>query len=263
MPNATRNQLVKDHLFLLLKNEAFAEMQFRKLLFSAYNRAGQVYENSGIEGINAVLRNLPEEIYYTLVSIYKRVIPEYGKHTIASVKSRKTPEIETKASITGSIDNFFIDLSVSWITQEGLKRSKSINDTTIDDVNSIIQAGLESGLSIPEISKNIRTAATELTRNRAATIAITEVHAASMFASIESAKATGLKLMKEWAAVEDHRTRPTHAAADGQKVDMDQKFKVGGYLMDRPGDPTAPAKETIRCRCALLYLEKDYDFLDE
>jgi hypothetical protein len=49
-------------------------------------------------------------------------------------------------------------------------------------------------------------------------------------------------------------TRPTHRAADGQRVPLDQPFIVGGVEMDRPGDPSAPINEVANCRCTLLLL---------
>ena len=60
---------------------------------------------------------------------------------------------------------------------------------------------------------------------------------------------------KVWDASGDARTRPTHAAADGQEVPIDQPFNVGGYQLMRPGDSSlgAPAGETIQCRCVVRY----------
>jgi hypothetical protein len=60
---------------------------------------------------------------------------------------------------------------------------------------------------------------------------------------------------KVWDASGDARTRPTHAAADGQEMPIDQPFTVGGYQLMRPGDSSlgAPAGETIQCRCVVRY----------
>ena len=60
---------------------------------------------------------------------------------------------------------------------------------------------------------------------------------------------------KEWQDTGDGRTRPDHAAADGQTVPIDQPFIVGGYQMMRPGDSSmgAPASQVIRCRCRASY----------
>lgn len=57
---------------------------------------------------------------------------------------------------------------------------------------------------------------------------------------------------KVWDAVRDHRTRDTHAAADGQKRRVNEDFRVGGARMAFPLDPRAPAAETVNCRCIML-----------
>lgn len=54
---------------------------------------------------------------------------------------------------------------------------------------------------------------------------------------------------KQWVARHDERTRSTHAAADGQRVPVDQPFSVGGVPLDHPGDRRGPAGEVINCRC--------------
>jgi uncharacterized protein with gpF-like domain len=58
----------------------------------------------------------------------------------------------------------------------------------------------------------------------------------------------------EWIAARDSRTRPSHVSADGQVVQVGQPFQVGGAQLFYPGDPTGPADETIRCRCAVAFL---------
>lgn len=56
---------------------------------------------------------------------------------------------------------------------------------------------------------------------------------------------------KEWLATPDKRCRPTHVAANGQIVGIDEPFKVGGFDMMYPGDMSmgAPVKEAVLCRC--------------
>lgn len=65
--------------------------------------------------------------------------------------------------------------------------------------------------------------------------------------------------MKEWHAVHDSRTRPTHVVADGQRVPVDQPFEVGDYKAMYPHDPALPAKESIHCRCISVAIRPDWE----
>ncbi|KGI79395.1 hypothetical protein IL38_24180 [Actinopolyspora erythraea] len=50
----------------------------------------------------------------------------------------------------------------------------------------------------------------------------------------------------------DSRVRPSHWAAHMQVQPLDEAFQVGGVAMDHPGDPAAPPREVVNCRCSLL-----------
>lgn len=56
---------------------------------------------------------------------------------------------------------------------------------------------------------------------------------------------------KVWLSLHDGRTRPTHAAANGQRVPLDAQFRVGTADLAYPGDPTGPPGEVCGCRCAI------------
>ena len=65
-------------------------------------------------------------------------------------------------------------------------------------------------------------------------------------------------MVKVWVSMEDAKVRPTHAAAHGQTVALDEKFTVGESKMTRPGDLTAPIDEWANCRCLLaIRVEKE------
>lgn len=60
------------------------------------------------------------------------------------------------------------------------------------------------------------------------------------------------QLTQQWNTAHDARVRDSHAAMDGQKRKFGVPFISGsGRLLMYPGDPAAPAKEKIHCRCVL------------
>lgn len=97
---------------------------------------------------------------------------------------------------------------------------------------------------------------------RAALVARTETCGALNAARLEAgrvlAEITGEQMQKAWLATIDSRTRDTHFAVDGQRVDLDAQFQLpNGVRMRWPGEPGAPAAEVCNCRCALMILAVD------
>lgn len=88
-------------------------------------------------------------------------------------------------------------------------------------------------------------------QTRADRIARTEATGATNFAALRALHDEGWT-HKRWLAARDPRTRQSHRDADGQEVELDKEFSVGGYSMQMPGDPSAPAAEIVNCRCTIV-----------
>lgn len=113
----------------------------------------------------------------------------------------------------------------------------------IDYLGEIMNANTGEPLSGYDISRIVRT----------------ETHSVlvqSEHDNIESeAEELDLEMVKIWKSAKfSLRTRPTHAAADGQRRGMDEMFDVGDAQLRFPGDQMADAPgETINCRCICAY----------
>lgn len=94
-------------------------------------------------------------------------------------------------------------------------------------------------------------------KQRAEVIARTEITHIANIAAEQSALETGLKLKKIWIYTRDDRTRDSHRNVSQKAIDSWEKFNVGGYRLDKPGDSTAPIKEVVNCRCVVAYLPAD------
>lgn len=70
-------------------------------------------------------------------------------------------------------------------------------------------------------------------------------------------------LEKTWICTIDGKTRPTHWAADGQRVPLKGKFTVGGEQLFVPGDMSASPGEWKNCRCRVGILAVDEPLPDE
>lgn len=97
---------------------------------------------------------------------------------------------------------------------------------------------------------------------RATTIARTESTAALNAGVVNAFLTEGVKCV-EWLAtkpripLKHQRTRPAHAAADGQKRPIGIPFLVGGEELFFPGDPRGSAGNVINCRCAIVGTDCD------
>lgn len=67
----------------------------------------------------------------------------------------------------------------------------------------------------------------------------------------ERAKERGADIVKQWCAILDGRTRPSHALLNGQIREIGEPFQIDGHKAMYPGGFGIPS-EDINCRCALL-----------
>ncbi|MEU9805438.1 hypothetical protein [Mycobacterium sp. NPDC050853] len=71
------------------------------------------------------------------------------------------------------------------------------------------------------------------------------------------------ELQKTWICTIDGKTRPSHWAADGQRVPLKGHFTVGGEQLFIPGDMSASPAEWKNCRCRVGILAVDEALSDE
>jgi hypothetical protein len=150
-----------------------------------------------------------------------------------------------------------------------LAMSRNLLARIPDEVYQLVFAeitdGVNVGESVPELAARIERVlsmtASERWPNRARVIAITEANRASnaglMSAGIQSQQIEGELLLKEWVATNDARVRPTHEAADRQRIPLMQPFVVGQSLLMFPGDPSGSAEEVIACRCSMSFHDSE------
>lgn len=121
-------------------------------------------------------------------------------------------------------------------------------------ITSEITQGIITGESIPNIAARLQNV-TDMNRNSAirnARTAITGAENAGRVESYHYAESIGITLQKEWLATLDDRTRDEHRDLDGQKVDVDEPFRVSGDEIMFPGDPNAEGYLVYGCRCSLV-----------
>lgn len=119
-------------------------------------------------------------------------------------------------------------------------------------VNEITR-GIIAGKLYSEIMRNIANAA-KIPMKRARTIVRTEAGRVQEEATMDAArksKKSGADVLKQWCAILDAVTRPTHKRLDGQIREIDEPFEIDGKKAMQPHG-FGIAEEDINCRCTLL-----------
>jgi hypothetical protein len=168
----------------------------------------------------------------------------------------------TRREINGSVEKkaFGVNEEMDARIIEALTKSlfrdvNSITESIKSQLLTIITKGQKEGWGIDKMAFAIEQAGLPLTRARL--IIRTEL-AKAMNAGRAAAKdESEFETVEIWISAEDHRTRPSHAKANGYKIRSGEKFPIqkrkGGFdMMTGPGDPTASAENVCNCRCTCV-----------
>lgn len=112
--------------------------------------------------------------------------------------------------------------------------------------HSAITQGILQGESIPNIVKRTKDiyGRNKAAATRAARTATTNAENAGRMNTFERAQKLGIDMEIEWLATPDGRTRDSHRALDGERIQLGQKFSNG---LRWPADPYGPASEIWNC----------------
>jgi len=231
---------------------------FRKLtsLFrKAIRTRNFLYEETGIFEKEILIGAINEELLPLMLRHYKRVFEVIYKHN----EDKYENIIKQEALVFGrneDIDNLAEEY---FRTRELLLVGTATR--IADRVDKIIKEGRANNLTLREISKEIDKIVLPIVRSRGALIARTETHNAASFANHKYHEKVKddfyIPMVKQWVAVNDSRTRSFHAAANGQRVGMDEDFLVGGSPMAFAGDSRGGARNVINCRCVIIYADEN------
>ena len=142
---------------------------------------------------------------------------------------------------------------LEYFKEHNLKLVKNITDNTKARIQQVLKEGTEKGYGAEKTARMLK--ADGFTKARALRIVRTESVRATNYGSWLAAFDLGIKVDKQWIATHDSRTRDTHMEIDGQVIEMDGSFRVpNGDELFFPGDPEAPAAETINCRCTMGFI---------
>lgn len=201
-------------------------------------------EASALGPIDPVITAHEIRLERLLAVDYSRIFIDFSGRVAAMIGAKAKPQ---------TYDAAVVRFTRKW----SARKADDISKTTRKKIEAIIANAAIEDLGEVETGKRIlEEVGGEMGSARAETIARTETHAASQDASFEMAQQAGVNLTKEWVAVADARTRETHVEANGQEVEMHERFEVGDDELLYPGDPSGMPEEVINCRCVCIYNPK-------
>jgi len=190
-----------------------------------------------------------------VLEIYSAVGADFAESVFEGLSDDKagTPKLEVKRFERDSYQHNV----EGWLTLNGTEKVVAITETTKKTLKAGLAKFIEAGADIDEMAAFIDAHVAATYAGRARTIARTETISASNYGAMEGANMTGLDLNKEWISTFDDRTREDHLDVDGQTVDKDAPFRVGGEELSYPADFVngSPAN-TINCRCTVAFIKK-------
>lgn len=197
-----------------------------------------------MSAVRGLYPDIHRDVGAALGQLYEETIKIFSDRAIANRRSAK--------AIAS-----FEDLLTTYIRTQGAERVRDISLTTQRLLQRVVEDNSTAGTAT--IARAIRERfQPQFSRARASTIARTEIHNASAYATHEQQRSFGVPDMrKQWIANVDGRTRASHAAVSGTQIDVDEDFTVGGRKMSYPGDPRGGPAEVINCRCVLIYIEPE------
>lgn len=145
------------------------------------------------------------------------------------------------------------------IQAKRMNKIRGINQTASKEVKERLRQAIIDAMTEgiteeerTEVIINALKGSMDVNRNRARTIARTEVHGAYNESSFEAARSAGVKKLR-WLSSRDDRVRDSHAELDGEVIEVGEKFSNG---LRYPMDPGGAPEEVINCRCAFEEIYK-------
>ena len=128
------------------------------------------------------------------------------------------------------------------------------------NIQSAMMQGVLSGESMTSLAQRLAGVA-EMDEHQAirnARTLTTNVQSLGRYQAADRATKLGVKMVDEWNAILDGRTRHSHRHMHGERKDHteDSKFSNG---LTRPGDPNGDPAEVYNCRCRLMIWPKGHE----
>ncbi len=207
----------------------------------------KVLRSQGTEAVRSVVR-IDADLAKVVEQIYVRTGLASANETLGYL--RKLPKRQSKYRTFGFNAEWTEQILEYFNLNLYNKVVLPISETTQAYILDTVSRGVKEGWTIEEMVQHIERE--DYLNGRVRRILRTEIGRAINYGNTLSEEKFEYKTLKEWNSLHDNRTRHPHLTADGQQVNLDGTFSVGGEQLQFPGDPAGSAKNTVNCRCLVL-----------
>jgi hypothetical protein len=225
---------------------------YKREYFKAIERFLQTRKTTGFEGIFK-----PSDFN----NIYRDIYRDVGL-SFATWYSQNAERLTKKQDVSGYKDTWEATFAAEGERIAG-KRVTLVQGTAKATLTKELTRFMKNpdfmNLNEREASRVLRSRFDKYSNSQAKRLVRTEATNAANLGTMRSALDIfgADSLQKEWIAALDERVRSVHAEANGQVVAFNEKFKVGGELLDRAGDPAGSPWNVINCRCSIAPFPKE------
>lgn len=249
MTNADKNNIRSQFSRFQQSREKFYAPKFYAALQDQCNQYIQLIK-AGHNPKNSLIHISSVPINKVMQPLYIEVGVTYAAKTRAYL-----PKVKSRAPI--GFNQRMVDLINAYYQSDILNQSEDITETTRHEIEKILIEASAQSEDIDWITNAIEDLG-GINRTRSRLIARTETVTAANQGAMFGAKESGLKLNKEWLAVNDNRTRESHRNENGIVIPVDDYFNVNGSPMQQPGDRggvvATPPEEICNCRCTVAFI---------
>jgi len=196
------------------------------------------------------IKKMTKEWEKVMSAVLVSLVEDFGNRTADDLGAQ--PKSETPSERKWRFDPFSV-AARRWLSVHGAESVKTILDTNLADVRSVLLRGQDESLSMTQIGQKLRDFYADRSSYKAMRVARTEVSSASGWAQREAAKQSGVVKTKKWISSRDDRVRDSHVDMDGEEKQLEEAYSNG---LQYPGDTSGDPAEFIQCRCVEAYYSR-------
>jgi hypothetical protein len=243
----------KTYLRLHKEYEAYAYPIIKKALDEQIAAITNFTNEDNFDDLQIYIQLLVDQkpLYTALERIYGRVGVSAATFSYDWIRN-SVPKSRKDFILDFFNPQWYIEM-VEYFRLIGGNKVTGIDETTIDKIKNVLANVIGQNLSRRDQAKLFEETLNDPAFNRARSLVIarTESTTAANHGINVGAESSDYEVGKFWINTKDKRTRRSHLLMTKEPIAINQPFIVGGVPMLYPGDPSAPAKEVVNCRCVM------------